>query len=365
MDLLALAGQDTGAPFRKAANTNGGEHVGPCPLCRAGDDRFHVWPDHPSGKARWWCRHCDKNGDLADYLQQVRGWGVKESLEEAGVADSPLPGRSPQPEQPKPPASPWQERAREFTQYAQKQLWAESGLKAREYLHTERGLKGETIRHFGLGYNPKAVYDRPVEKWGLSEGKSVYLSQGIVIPCQANGMLWYVQVRRPTASDAGKQDSLAARLGNVVEFRPAVKYWSVKGNQGTALFGADGLPGDGKPLLLCEGEFDAMLAWQELRDKVDVATFGGASKGNSGIPARWLLRLLPYTLILAAYDVDANGAGDKGAAALARRSRRVRRIRVPKGSDLTDFWRQGGDLRAWLESSLSRQLEAAVAPLAA
>ena len=73
-----------------------------------------------------------------------------------------------------------------------------------------------------------------------------------------------------------------------------------------------------------------------------MATLGGASKGGGDIPGRWLLRLLPYELILVAYDVDR--AGDKGAANWLERSRRARRVKVPAGDDLTSFWKARGDL---------------------
>jgi len=232
-------------------------------------------------------------------------------------------------------------------QYAQTQLWGDAGFPAREYLRCERGLTDDTIRHFGLGYCPTALYDKPVARWGLAQGKSVYLSPGIVIPWEAGGTIWQVQIRRP--SDA---DTLAAYMDRFVEFRPTAKYMAVRGSQGKALFGAADLRGNGQPLLLAEGEFDAMLAWQELSDLVDVATLGGASKANGGIPRHWMLRLLPYRVIYVAYDVDENGAGDKGAAALAKLSRRVRRVKVPHGGDIVGFWRQGGDLRAWVQAML-------------
>ena len=100
-------------------------------------------------------------------------------------------------------------------------------------------------------------------------------------------------------------------------------------------------------MLLCEGERDALLAIQELSDLVDVATLGGAGRRCLG---HWLLWLLPYRLILAAYDADA--AGRQGAAHLASLTGRVQGIRVPHGEDLTGFHAEGGDLRAWLGGHL-------------
>jgi hypothetical protein len=117
-----------------------------------------------------------------------------------------------------------------------------------------------------------------------------------------------------------------------------------------ALFGADHLRGDGRPILLLEGEFDLILAWQEgLTDFVDLGTFGGAEQP---VPGRWLPYLLPSPVIFEAYDTDA--AGRVGASKLAEITNRLRSAPVPEGSDLTDFHQAGGDLRAWMRYHLDR-----------
>ena len=70
IDLLAEARKDT--TLKKAANTKGGEYTGPCPFC-GGVDRFHVWPDHPSGFSQFWCRVCARNGDAIAYVMERDG----------------------------------------------------------------------------------------------------------------------------------------------------------------------------------------------------------------------------------------------------------------------------------------------------
>ena len=161
--------------------------------------------------------------------------------------------------------------------------------------------------------------------------------------------LWYVKVRR-----FERDGHPRTQVGE--------KYGGPRGGKG-ALFGADHLRVTGCPLLLCEGELDALLAIQELSDLVDVATLGGAGRRCLG---HWLLWLLPYRRILAAYDAD--GAGRQGAAYLESLSGRVQGIRVPHGRDLSGFHAEGGDLRTWLGSHLAslgivpihdRQIEAA------
>ena len=65
---------------------NSSEYAGPCPEC-GGNDRFVVWPD----KGRFWCRQCDKHGDLIDFLQWQRGMTYAQACQAAGRNDDPIP----------------------------------------------------------------------------------------------------------------------------------------------------------------------------------------------------------------------------------------------------------------------------------
>jgi len=360
LDLLELVRQDTGAEFRHAAATRGGEHQGRCPLC-GGEDRFSCWPADTAhnGKAYFTCHNgdragCGVHGDLADYLEIVRKMPHLDALKAAGVIDGngQIPTSTARPaaiasttraHEVNPPCDQWQARALAFVGYAQGQLWSEPGALALAYLMVERKLTEETIKHYGLGYNPQGI-SCPGPKWG--QLKRVFCPHGVTIPTFAGGALWSVLVRRPAYRKGTKTpDALGELLGHVVNFAEDTKYLSVTGSERHALFGADDLRGDGRPLLVCEGEFDAMLAWQELRGLADVCAL---KTGKAGLPSNWIPWLLPYSLILVAYDVDGNGAGDKMAAAWPELTRRARRVRVPEGSDLTDFYNLGGDLPAWV-----------------
>jgi len=367
VDLLELVRQDTRAEFRQAATTKGGEHKGPCPLC-GGQDRFCVWPND-NGKARFWCRQCDVSGDLADYLELVRHMPHLEALKAAGVVDGEArisarnKSKTNEPERPiaanvYPPCAAWQARARAFVEYARGQLWGDAGRPALEYLRAERRLADDAIRHYRLGYYPpgpwKFNHDPKVKEWGQEREKWITLPEGIVIPCEVGGVMWYVKVRRPHMQRDGALDNLSAYLEYVSSWEKdgetvynRAKYTCVTGSEGVALFGADDMRGT-RELLLCEGEFDAMLAWQGLQDLIDVAAI---KPGPLGFPGRWALLMLPYKVLLAAYDMDA--AGVKDAATLAKVSKRARRVRVPEGSDLTDFVLSGGDLRAWYAFQLA------------
>jgi hypothetical protein len=193
------------------------------------------------------------------------------------------------------------------------------------YLQEQRGLSAETICAAGIGYVP-ADGRESAATWGLDDAKPVWLPRGILLPCEAQGHLWYVKVRRP----AGEPKYIAPR-----GWRPA-------------LYGADTLRG--RPaLILTEGEFDALLLRQAAGDLVDVATLGSASQRLSG---RWFTRLLPAHRILVVYDEDA--AGQRGAGTLADLSARVRVVHPLGGADLTEQWQRGGDLRAWAQYQLAR-----------
>ena len=348
IDMAALIAMDLGP-----ADQTGRRLWWPCPFHEEKTPgAFGVTPNGRGYK----CFGCGASGDHVTWLQEHRGLTDWPNIfaELKRLAGTPAAAMLSEVEHAasrvnhdEPPTPLWQERALAFIDYTEKQLWSEAGKCALAYLLDQRGLAEATIRRYRLGFNPRCLHDKPVKRWGLAEGKSVYLSGGIIIPCIVSSTCWYVQVRRPVQGD-----TLHKYLGGPLpQWRPDAKYMAVRGGT-LALFGADDLRGGGRPLLFAEGEFDAMLAGQELGDLADVTTFGGAGKAASGIPGRWVWRLLPYETILAGYDGDA--AGQAGASRLAAMSKRISPVTIPRGSDLTDFFLMGGDLRAWLRFHLGR-----------
>jgi len=141
-----------------------------------------------------------------------------------------------------PPPGAWQKRARQVIAFAQQQLWSPEGEAALSYLREERRLSEGTIRRFGLGWLPKEVWD-DAGRWGWEDRQRVWLPEGILIPCEVEGVLWSLKIRRS-------------------EGLP--RYVAVRGSQ-RALFGADSLP-EASVAFLCEGELDAMLLMQEAGD---------------------------------------------------------------------------------------------------
>jgi DNA primase len=331
LDLLALIGTDT--TLRRVASTGGGEWAGPCPFC-GGRDRFRVQPERPGG-GRWWCRQCSPDErwhSAADYVMQRYGmdfWEACAYLEGKPLGGDREPARGNQeetkrkPEETKkgdvdqdvtPPSSTWQRRALKVVSECEAALWSAEGEKARSWL-TKRGLRENTIRTWRLGYNST---DRKI--------RGLWIPGGIVIPCFVGGVLWYVKVRR-------------------LDSEP--KYMHVEGGK-SALYGIDALDGK-RVVVICEGELDTVLLWQEAGDLVDVVGVGSAQTRPD---PSFLIHLLGSTYWLAAHDHD--GPGEKGAKSWGEFSKRVRRIRPLAGKDLTDFHQAGGDLRSWIIYHLER-----------
>lgn len=285
---------------------------------------------------RFFCFTCGAKGDVITWLHDYRrlSWREIHDLGDSGNLPParprpPIPAPDPAPICP-PPAA-WQARGLGFVAECEGHLWGPEGARALAYLMAVRGLTAETIKAFRLGYNlADAWQDR--RSWGLAaSNKGLWLPRAIVIPWLIDGALWAVNMRRPAGNP---------------------KYYKIAGSQ-SALFNADGLRG-ADLLLLTEGEFDCMIAAQEMGDVCGVATLGSASKKLD--LTTWGVALLGPTAILAAYDPDA--AGGKGAAALAALTERVHPVRVPRlragDKDLNDYHRAGGDLWEWLRYHLDR-----------
>jgi len=338
--------------LKKAGATSGGEWAGPCPKC-GGDDRFRVWPDHPSSETgRFWCRQCDWKGDGLDYVQELRGLTFREACQELnvthklGTAASSTssarrrrkPARRRRPKPPKvvtPPGPVWQERALRIALRAHEVLYSDAGLQAYTYLREERGLSDVVICEAGLGYIPTEVRDDP-GRWALHDReRPVYLPRGISIPWLAGGTeprLWRLKVRRvpwDPGFDPDKDGKYAQPAG-----------------------GADGLFCEaevraGEPLVLCEGELDCLSVWEALRGQYRAVAVGGASAGDL---VQWRGRLATASVVLVAFDADK--AGDKKAEVWMGKLPNAVRLR-PTRHDVNEMLTAGDDLKAWIEGALS------------
>jgi DNA primase len=325
LDLLTEVEKDLG-PGRRS----GRWHAWRCPFHDGKRlDDFQVTMDN----GRYFCFGCRRSGDVITWLHEYREMSWKEIEDLAGSDSIPLakprPEAKRQPEPSGPPSTAWQVRGLAFVADCESALWSTIGDQALDYLHA-RGLTDKTIRRYRLGYN---LVDRRYLRasWSLPNDKPVWLPKGITIPWLVDGDLWGVNIRR---------------------FKDSPKYYKLPGSK-SALLGAANLRG-AEVVLLTEGEFDCMLADQELGDIAGVATLGSASKRLDLVT--WGVYLLPVLAILVAYDRDQ--AGMSGQSALADRSARIHSVKIPVlkpgDKDLTDYWRAGGDLWEWFKYHLNR-----------
>jgi hypothetical protein len=173
----------------------------------------------------------------------------------------------------------------------------------------------------------------------------VRLAPGIVIPWHADGALWGVRVRC-------RVGALAAALGMTPdrgrEGDALPKYLGVAGGKSNGVvFNGDALK-PGEDVLLVEGEFDTMLAQQELG--ISVVTLGSAS---SGLSRRWRPRLTAARRVYSALDNDT--AGQQATAKLrASLGSILTPVQVSTGKDITEYVvDHDGDLRAWWSDARS------------
>jgi hypothetical protein len=191
------------------------------------------------------------------------------------------------------------EAAAALVREAAARLWTPEGADARDYLTGPlRCLSLETVRRARLGWTPRAdgVPWRP---------------PGVVIPWFHGPRLALVKVRPPD----GWRERFPEGKG-----KPPPKYIEAYRDPAALLF----YPGPeairpGRPLIVAEGEFDALCLGDALGELAAVITLGSASAGPT--PAI-LNRLLSAARWFVATDRD--GAGDTTAAGWPPRARRVR-----------------------------------------
>jgi DNA primase len=283
-----------------------------------------VYADH------WRCfGKCGRGGDAIAWLQEYHNLSFQQACERLAAGETPqlarphIFQRSQFPALSEPPPADWRQSAETVVQQAMDTLWGKAGERARRYLVVERGLTEDVIRRAGLGYVPGDY-----RAWQTIEGLKVPC--GVAIPWFADGVIWGVKVRRA----AGDQRYQQVGGGNLA---------------GCLYLADDILPG--MPIFLTEGEFDALIAGQAGAGLICPIAIGSAA--HKRINARWFPKLIAAPRILACMDDDA--AGENAAEEIARLSGAVRRIRVPFGKDVNDFYRLAGAsaVQDWIRMNLA------------
>lgn len=271
---------------------------------------------------------CGHKGDAIEFIQTLHRMDFKEAtdylrrryLNGAGIAPRHNARVESAPTPSEPPSADWQQKVNEVVKLGQNTLWSELGTKALAYL-MNRGLTPETIRFHSLGYIP----GKP-DEYHKIEG--VRVPCGILIPWYGHGALWGVKVRRAAGSQRYEQ------IGG--------------GNLKGCLYLGDYIK-PGTPVIVDEGEFNALTLWQVARDKVSPVAIG--SVGNKNISIRWhgLLAAAPH--IFARMD---SGSGDDAAATLKAMAA-ARPLAVPAPfKDPNEFLVGGGagEVSDWLDLAL-------------
>lgn len=309
---------------------------------------FVVWP----GSQTWRCfGACGEGGDIFSFVMKRDNLSFEEALEalarEAGIQQGGrgarvqgriFQNRSPAPPPPctptrfavdrQPRQAGWQSSLFSLCDQFAANLFAKAGERARCWLN-QRGLADATLKRFGVGFNPAS------QQYGPH-----YIYSGITIPHyhRAEQTLWGVKIR---LSQEGQSTWLQhwqrSNPGKPLP-KKLPKYVSVKGTQ-QSLFNGDDLPAD--TVLICEGEFDVMLAWQDIRDLATPVSLGSAT---SRLSYQWIRYTLPTRRFLLALDADKAG----------HQSRRIWQgivnersldVPLPSGQDLTDYYQSGHNLR--------------------
>jgi DNA primase len=331
MNILELVQNESGYKFRRATAN---ECKGPCPFCRAGDDRFRLWLN----EGRYWCRVCGKQGDAIQFTRDYKSMGYRDACSYLGRPSHYETGslRSIQPsiQQPPrtseiPPKLAWQNPACDFVLDCAYHLMGSSeGDKARAWLH-KRTLSDVTLNEHRIGFNPT---DQWVEReaWGLpsefnSKGdiKKLWLPRGIVIPWWIDGDLWGIRIRRPVS---------------------APKYYWLPGGT-LALYNADALTPN-QPAALLEGEFGTLTLSQTAGDLVTAVATGSTCGARR---TKWIARLSTASVVLVAFDAD--DPGDTAAQYWLDNLPNARRWR-PFWGDANDMAQDGVDVRSWIEAGV-------------
>jgi len=324
VELPELIQQDLGAPAR----TRSREYWWRCPFHDDSSPSFQVDYYEKRAKWRWKCWGCERTGDALDWLVAWRGLSTGDAwrlLNGDAPAPAPAEVRPRQVAFSEPPAREWQDAALDAVVDCATNLQNpqdKTAAAALDWLKA-RGLRTATIERAMLGWNPNWREVRPGQK----------LPPGIIIPAFADGALWYVKARLP------KRD--AARLGD--------KYLALAGSRTASLYRADGLLG-ARAAIATEGEFDALLLSQFFGSaELAVVTMGSASATPS---PRWKSFLAWLDKLLVVMDAD-----DAGAKARERWRGVVQWLQVVEppnapGKDITDWWKNGVNLREWLEPYL-------------
>ncbi len=285
----------------RLVNRRTGEYVGPCPHCRAGRDRYHIWTQPGAGgrpAGRYWCRACGASGLLVDQQPEREHNGATEHAQPAWH-----PTAAPRPEH-----IPAYRQLYELTAlWAHRWLLEASNPEPLEFL-ARRGVTREVAERHMLGY---ALHDEQALVAFLTEHAPElmpYAEEAGLLVTNRQGVLrthWNLcgALIFPTMAEGAVTDLRARSL------RAGAKTKSLAGSpcdRGAIYpFGCDELGGAESVILTESAEFKTLVPLAAYHDGLlSVPTIG--VPGINGLPPDLgpRLRAKGVRCVIIAYDTQ-------------------------------------------------------------
>lgn len=318
---------------------------GTCPVCQS--SRFQVTRSDTSWTC--WSGHChnsrgkDSLGLYAAACGIDRTEAAKTLLGDSRVDRLDYPVRKPVKSIPRAvsddPAEnqSWQEWIAGIVDAAQKALAdpdCDIARRARVYLCRKRGLKPETVKAYGLGLNKSWIHSHVA-----LPGREAKVAPGILIPWTCPGGYAGVNVREFHEKLPKKYLLATGSRRRWAWPGPFFNYdvhWAYEG-----------------PLLITEGEFDAIAAQEALAGLCAVKTIGASTAGPDKLVDSERAEFSWFTKLLIATDND-----EAGRACLdmwQEYTPKAVPVKMPDGfKDLGEAHAAGFDIRSWFLTELER-----------
>ena len=279
---------------------SGGEFKAKCPLPGHEDDKPSFQFNLKTGK--WKCFGCGRSGHYAEFLCEMNhGWLRDDAIQHlrevygGNNGNGHRPKVKPKEVEPEPPPPPLDYNL--VLKY-QEDLWKHENLKLLNYLRVDRGFTDETIA-----------------KWMIGVDKSC---KRFTLPIfDADGNLVNIRKYKPGAKEPEQKWLNTKGYGSPARLFPAVP--------------------EGKRVIICEGEFDTIIATQNQCHAI-------TGTGGCGV---WLDEWSPLfagKIVVICYDNDKAGreASIRVAESLAPYAASVRILNwpeiMPDKGDITDFF---------------------------
>lgn len=365
-----LRGMSTGNWRMVSRGKKGEEWAGPCPVC-GGNDRFRAWPTMAGGdvcreagiSGSWWCRQCDRGGDVISLLEFARGLDFVGACKDLGIGLSAGP-RQPQSRPLRQPRvdSPWEPKAREAPPEKWQIQASKLTLEAAEYLLSYadglkylagRGLPLAAVKEYSLGYltgddksglcryRARSAFDLADKQVGDRVKKALWIPRGLTIPLwgsapQGGSMVHRLRIRRRAADLTDGRGSKFLLLEGSGQ-APMILLPTKKAVDRTAW-------------VIVEAELDAMAVHQACAGQVGVIAVL-TNRGKPDVTAHGLLKSAPTILVALDFDeADAKGhrAGYEGWSWWEKIYIQAKRWPVPQGKDPGEAFGLGVDLARWV-----------------